>query len=187
MLLAIFRFFTGLYKSLSFIEVGRNTVLNPFGIKKISNSEIIIGNSSIIFGNLATEKGGSKIQISDRVFIGRSVLVASKSIIIEENVLISSNCFITDNDGHSLDYRVRRNDVINRLRGCKNWKNIKDKPVRICKNSWIGYGSIILKGVTIGEGSIVGAGSVVTSSVPPFTVVAGNPAKVLRRINHRDF
>ncbi|WP_292489709.1 DapH/DapD/GlmU-related protein [Mesorhizobium sp.] len=55
--------------------------------------------------------------------------------------------------------------------------------VRISDNAWIGFNSIILKGVTIGEGAIVGAGSVVTKNVEPFTIVAGNPARVLQGVS----
>jgi galactoside O-acetyltransferase len=134
-------------------------------------------------GNLITQKKGSIIQISNNVYMGNSALISSKRISIGNNVLISAGSLITDNDGHSLNYMVRKNDVSNRLKGYKNWRQIREKAIRIEKNSWIGYGCIILKGVTIGEGSIVGAGSVVTTSVPPFTVVGGNPAKIIKKIN----
>ncbi|MBK8021791.1 MAG: hypothetical protein IPK19_10285 [Chloroflexi bacterium] len=53
-------------------------------------------------------------------------------------------------------------------------------PIRICDKAWIGFNAVILKGVTIGEGAIVGAGSVVTKDVPAWTVVAGNPARIIR-------
>ena len=56
------------------------------------------------------------------------------------------------------------------------------KPIVIKDKAWIGFNSIILKGVTIGEGAIVGAGSVVTKDVPPYTIVAGNPARIVREI-----
>jgi galactoside O-acetyltransferase len=56
------------------------------------------------------------------------------------------------------------------------------KPVKIEDKVWIGFNSIILKGVTVGEGAIVGAGSVVTKDVPPYTIVAGNPARIIREL-----
>ncbi|MGN6285701.1 MAG: acyltransferase [Afipia sp.] len=56
-------------------------------------------------------------------------------------------------------------------------------PVRICRGAWIGARSIILKGVTIGEGAIIGAGSVVAADVPPFTIAGGNPARVIRALS----
>jgi len=58
------------------------------------------------------------------------------------------------------------------------------KPIRIGRNVWIGFDCVVLPGVTIGDGSIVGARSVVTQDVPPFTVVAGNPARVIRKIEN---
>lgn len=64
----------------------------------------------------------------------------------------------------------------------KDWSNVPMKPIVIEDKAWIGFDSTILKGVTIGEGSVVGAKSVVTRNVDPYTVVAGNPAKVVRKL-----
>ena len=60
--------------------------------------------------------------------------------------------------------------------------DLDEKPVCIEDDAWIGAGSIILRGVTIGKAAIVGAGSVVTQDVPPYTVVVGNPARVVRQL-----
>ena len=65
----------------------------------------------------------------------------------------------------------------------KNWENVKSAPIKIKDKAWIGFNSIILKGVTIGEGAIVGAGSVVTKDVADYTIVAGNPAVVVGNTN----
>ena len=59
---------------------------------------------------------------------------------------------------------------------------VKISPVRINDRAWLGFNSIILKGVTIGEGAIIGAGSVVTKDVPAYTIVAGNPARIIQEI-----
>jgi acetyltransferase-like isoleucine patch superfamily enzyme len=66
--------------------------------------------------------------------------------------------------------------------GKHNWVTTISKPILISKGAWIGAKSVILKGVTIGEGAIVGAGSVVSKDVPPYTIVAGNPAKIIREL-----
>jgi acetyltransferase-like isoleucine patch superfamily enzyme len=64
----------------------------------------------------------------------------------------------------------------------KDWTHVVVKPVRICDKAWVGLNVIILTGAEIGEGVVVAAGSVVTKSVQPWTIVAGNPARVIREI-----
>ena len=73
------------------------------------------------------------------------------------------------------DIRNGRNFIQN-----KDWSVVNSNPIKICDDVWIGMNVIILKGVTVGEGAIVGAGSVVTKDVPAWTVVAGNPARVVK-------
>ncbi len=68
------------------------------------------------------------------------------------------------------------------MKGKKDWFTVSRKEINIRDKAWIGFNSIILKGITVREGTIVGAGSVVTKDVPPWTIVAGNPAKIIRGI-----
>ena len=82
-----------------------------------------------------------------------------------------------DIDNELNDIRNGRNFIQN-----KDWRNVNSRPIVIKDDVWIGMNVIILKGVTIGEGAIVGAGSVVTKDVPAWTVVAGNPAKVVKHL-----
>jgi len=77
------------------------------------------------------------------------------------------------------DLRAGRNPLAS-----KDWSVVPTKPIRICDKVWIGMNAIILKGVTIGEGAVVAAGAVVTKDVPPWTVAAGNPARVVKCIEH---
>ncbi|WP_066070686.1 acyltransferase [Neobacillus soli] len=120
----------------------------------------------------------ANISIGKNCGISNSSLVAFQSIIIEDNVLIGNGCKIYDTDFHSLDYRKRKDkpDTI----------YAKKSPVVIKESAFIGAYSIILKGVIIGEKSIVGAGSVVTRSIPDYEIWAGNPAKFIRKIGDKN-
>ena len=96
-----------------------------------------------------------------------TVLAATESIVLEERVFCGANVTITDTDWHGL-YPQDRN-----VRGASG-------PVHIAKDVWIGMNAVVLKGVAIGEGSVVAAGSVVTKPIPAGVVVAGNPARVVK-------
>ena len=122
--------------------------------------------------NIATT--GSKIVIGDNVGISGSTICASKSVTIGDRVLVGSGCIITDTDSHPIDWEDRK--------AHKNDKT-KSSPVVIGDDVFIGARSIILKGVTIGNHSVVGAGSVVSKDVPPDCVVAGNPAIIVKYLS----
>jgi acetyltransferase-like isoleucine patch superfamily enzyme len=113
------------------------------------------------------------ITIGDNVFIGNGcVLAAGTTIAIGNNCLVSGGTRIQDNDGHPLDAHRRGAGEKMALDNAK--------PITIEDDVWIGASVIVLKGVRIGARAIVGAGAVVTRDVPPDTVVAGNPATVLK-------
>ena len=105
-----------------------------------------------------------------------SVLAARREIIIEDDVFIGAGCMIYDNNFHSIDFEKRV------LHGGGEDKDIKCERVIIRKGAFIGAQCIILKGVEIGEYSVVGAGSVVVKSIPPGEIWAGNPAKLCKKI-----
>lgn len=115
---------------------------------------------------------GSEIIIGNNVGISGSTITASTKITIGDNVRIGSGCLITDTDSHQLQWEDRLFK-----RG-----EIGEAPITIEDNVFVGARSIILKGVTIGFGSVIGAGSVVTKNIPANCVAAGNPAKVLRKL-----
>ncbi|NJN11912.1 MAG: acyltransferase [Richelia sp. RM2_1_2] len=156
--------------------------VNFLRIRPKDRNILKIGNGSMIRCYLIYEYPSSRILIGENTFIGRSHLIAASEIFIGSNVLISWGVTIVDHNSHSLSYSERAKDVFDWKSGKKDWSNVISKPVYISDKSWIGFNSIILKGVTIGEGAIVGAGSVVTKDVPAWTIVGGNPAKVIREI-----
>lgn len=118
---------------------------------------------------------GSKIIIGNNVGISGSTINATTTITIGDNTIIGSGCLITDTDSHP---------ILAAERNLPDWpKYTKSKPIVIGKNVFLGARSIVLKGVTIGDGAVVGAGSVVTKDVPANTIVAGNPARVIKTID----
>lgn len=118
---------------------------------------------------------GAEIVIGDNVGISQTALISNCSIRIGNNVKIGGGTSVYTTDFHSLDAALRR--IPSQDRG-----NRKNAPVVICDDVFIGAQSIILKGVTIGERSVVGAGSVVTKSIPAGQIWAGNPARFIREV-----
>ena len=134
-------------------RTNRIGLLNPVLIETIKNGIIEIGNDS----------GCSSVVISAR-----------SSIKIGNRVKIGANVRILDHDFHSLDYKKRNSK--------DDKSDIKSKPIVISDDVFIGTNSIILKGVKIGRGVIVGAGSVVClKEIPENVIIAGNPAKIINR------
>lgn len=123
---------------------------------------------------LRTLQPGAIISIGKNTGISGGTICAALNVVIGNECLIGANVIIADTDFHPIKAERRRHN--------SNWKNIASRPVVIEDNVFIGTGAIILKGVTIGKNSVIGAGSVVTNNVPPNSVVAGNPAKILRSL-----
>ena len=147
-----------------------------------SGSDLEIGEGSIVEGSLVSECEGASITIGRNTFIGSSLLSCAKRIEVGDDVLISWGCSIADHNSHAVGWSHRKDDVRDWYVGKKDWTHVAVAPVKIGNKSWLGLNVIILKGIEIGEGAVVGAGSVVVRDVPPWTIVAGNPAKVIREI-----
>ena len=131
---------------------------------------------------MASDRVGSSVLIGERTFVGSSTLVTADRIEIGNDVLVSWGCTIVDHDSHCVEWNDRKDDVRAYYSGDKDWAKVAVKPVVICDKVWVGFNVIVLKGVTIGEGAVVAAGSVVTRDVPAFSVVGGNPARVIRQL-----
>lgn len=140
------------------------------------HTRIILGDEVQLWGNLGISSGrfydDPLLKIGSRVGIGHQVSIScNREVVIEDDVGISDGCTISDSDGHPTLMSSR----LDRTHAGPG----EVKPVHISRGAWICKGSFILKGVTIGEGSVVGANSVVTHDVPPHTIVAGVPAKIV--------
>jgi acetyltransferase-like isoleucine patch superfamily enzyme len=129
-------------------------------------------------GGLCVMSGASlerpRFIIQDHAEVGWNVVISvNQEVVIEEYARVSYDCRISDSDGHP-----READ----LRAANQRANPRDiRPVRIGRYAWIGNGTHIMKGVTIGEGAIIGANSVVITDIPRFCLAMGNPAEVYFR------
>lgn len=141
-----------------------------------------IGDQTLMHGSVITECSDGHVTIGARTFIGGSKLISANRIIIGDDVLISWGCTIVDHDSHSIYWSKRSSDVLNWAKGIKNWQHVNRGIIRIHNKAWIGANVTILKNVSVGEGAVVGTGSVVTKDVPAWTIVAGSPAKVIKEI-----
>jgi acetyltransferase-like isoleucine patch superfamily enzyme len=159
-------------------KMGRRVVLDkPLSIN--NPRAVFIGNfTNITSGCVLADIDPSrirypKIKIGNYcTFLYRFQCNAAESVVIGDYVLAASNVLITDSD-HVIEpcgIPVTRN------------KRLKSKPVIIGNNCWIGQNAVILKGVTIGYNCIIGANSVVTKDVETNSVVAGNPARLIKRL-----
>lgn len=171
------------------VQIGSGTRLGSasLGAREPEGCTLSIGSNSNIEGSLVMEQSSARITIGSRTHIGGgTLLAAAQSIDIGDDVLIAFEALVMDHNSHSLTFRERQRDVQDWIAGQKDWSKVAIAPVRISDKAWIGVRAIILKGVTIGEGAVVGAGSLVTSDVPAWTIVGGNPARVIRPLTDEE-
>jgi acetyltransferase-like isoleucine patch superfamily enzyme len=151
-----------------------------------------IGESSHIFSSFSILRPEATIRIGKRCQLGASSFVCAEAIDVGDDVLMAWGCTVMDNDAHALQWEQRASDAItfladyqadtdNPLRN-KDWTAVSRKPIILGNKSWVSFNSVLLKGVHLGERAIVGAASVVTRAVPPNTIVAGNPARIVREL-----
>lgn len=142
-----------LQRTLTSITMGYNSKLIVDGNVSICNgSRITIGNNATLtIGNGTYINENSRIMVFNEVNIG-------------ENCAIAWDVNIIDSDFHKINYKT----------------SVETTKINIGNNVWIGAKSIILKGLTIGDGAVISAGAIVTKDVPPKCLVAGNPAKIIK-------
>ncbi len=160
-------------------ELGsHHTIMKPWYVSfsgpniRIGNGVTIIGERSkpVKLGVWGRQPGTGSIRVGDHVLISPGVRIsASDEIVIGDSVMIADGVYITDSDWHGIYDRIERNEEI--------------APVHIGNNVWLGDHSVVLKGVGIGDNSVVAAHAVVSREVPANVVVAGNPARVVRHLD----
>jgi len=146
---------------------------------------ITVGAGSIVKGELLVFPRGGKILIGDWCYVGVGARIwSAESIEIGNRVMVAHNVNILDSLTHPLSARLRHRHFRHIATvGHPRSIDLGELPVRICDDAWIAAGASVLRGVTVGRGAIVGAGAVVTKDVEPWTVVGGNPARVIRHLD----
>ena len=176
------------------VQYGKN--LNLKGVPLIYNSSgavLTIGDNCTIKSSflsnlvglysrtiIVTRSPGAYIHIGNHVGISGATIYARAGVTIGDNTAIGGNVKILDNDFHPIESE-ERNKLLEDPQGGSS-ELIPAKPIMIGKNCFIGCNSIILKGTVLGDGCVVGAGAVVAGKFESNSVIAGNPARIIRKL-----
>jgi galactoside O-acetyltransferase len=148
---------------------------------------VTIGERCMIDAIFTFESKTGRVSIGNRVHMGGVRCISRTGIEIGDDVTMAWGITLYDHDSHNIHWSLRQGDnercyddyqAHGNNIATKDWSQVVSRPIRIEDKVWIGFNVIILKGVTIGEGAVVGAGSVVTKDVPPYSLAAGNPARI---------
>lgn len=189
-------YFNRIILILNNVTYGQNLkIYNRFYISKHQKAKLSIGNNFIftsgeafnplcrnIRGSIYLPEEHSELIIGNNVGISSACIWAKNSITIKDNVKIGGDCILMDTDAHNLDYKIRASNEIDSQGRAIDSITANSSPIVIENDVLIGTRCIILKGVTIGERSIIGSGSVVTKSIPADCIAAGNPCKVIKML-----
>lgn len=178
------------------LNIDTSSILLPgtslrFDVGMEKRKYVEIGRKCILSCSFIFESQSGMIRIGDNVQIGGAKLISRSSIIIGNDITMAWGIIIYDHDSHSIHWEHRKNDNVKRYDDYakhnngvlnKEWTNVISKPIVIEDKVWIGFDVTILKGVHIGEGAVIGAKSVVTKDIPAWSVVAGNPARIIKTL-----
>ncbi len=171
-------------------------LLRSFTVRFLAATEdrtyLTVGENCFLNASFVFEAKTGEIRLGQRCYLGGNTSVLCRNrVTLGNDVTIAWDVTIYDHDSHSMDWRDRakvvklfyerygKSDCFDLI----DWANVGTAPIVIEDRVWIGFGATVLKGVTIGEGAIVASRSVVTHDIEPYTVVAGNPARVIRKLD----
>ena len=160
-----------------------SSIVNPQGRR----SAVRIGAGTHLYGRLLLFPQSGEIMIGAHCFIGPGAQIwSARQVTIGDRVFVSHGVNIHDSNAHPMSARLRHIQFVHSTSPevVQAFAAIRMAPVVIEDDAWVGFNATVLKGVTIGRGAVVGAASVVTSDVPPWTVVAGNPARIIGTAEH---
>jgi galactoside O-acetyltransferase len=183
-----------------YVRIHPTAIIDPSASLKIFNPPsppevcLEIGEGSHIFSSFSLLRPQSRIRIGKRCQLGNSTFICAQSIEVGDDVIMAWGCTVIDSDNHSLYWSERRFDVERcrmdyiktngfDLARSHDWSTVQVGKVLIGSKSWIGFNVIILKKVFVGEGAIVGAGSVIARNIEPWNIVAGNPFRIIRKVS----
>lgn len=181
------------------VDVHPSAMIDPLSRVKFFNPPssartcVSVGAESHVFASFSLLRPDASIRVGRRTQLGASQIIATQSVDIGDDVLMAWGCTLVDSDMHSLYWDERKDDVMRSRQAYQEtdgediarrhaWEVIQSAPVRIGDKVWMGFNVTVLKGVTIGEGAVIAAASVVTRDVEPWTLVGGNPCRPIRKI-----
>lgn len=149
-----------------------------------------IGARCFLNAQITFESKDGAVEMGDRVYMGGCAIICRNSVIIGNDVTMAWGVTIYDHNSNSFDWYQRAKVVEHfyetygsaRCYDELDWSGVASAPIVIEDKVWIGFDVVLLKGIRVGEGAIIGARSVVTRNVDPYTVVAGNPAVFVKHI-----
>lgn len=184
----IYKYYNRYLFSLAGVHYGKNmNIGTKVTLKKYGGAKFVIGDDFVFTSGDSINpisrniqgcifvNNNAKLSIGDDVGISSACIWCDESIVIGDHVRIGGDCIILDTDCHSINYIDRRQVDSDR-------NGTKTKPVRIGNDVLIGARTIVLKGVTIGDRSVIGASSVVTQNIPSDCIAVGNPCTIIRYI-----
>ncbi len=145
-------------------------------LEALREGRLEVGEGALFEPNVwITAPGRARVRIGAGTFLNQGVMVASREMVeIGEHCMLANGCFVSD-AAHRFDDPDKP----------VPWQGFTSKgPTRIGANCWLGAHAVVTSGVTVGERCVVGAGSVVTHDIPPFSIAAGAPARVLRSVEY---